>query len=176
MAVAPDSGKVVQGFARGDLFTVVLEHFQTDTADYADYILPATRSWSTGTSTWPTARPMCCSTARPLRPVGQARSNAQIFRDLAARMGFDRPCFADSDEGLCRQAFGNAVDYAGCSNAGLCHAERARCALCRRPLPHALGPLRILQRPAGRRKAWMACPTTFPTTSGRAPAPATRWR
>lgn len=42
VAVAPDSSRVVQGFARSDLFTVVLEHFQTDTADYADYILPAT--------------------------------------------------------------------------------------------------------------------------------------
>jgi anaerobic selenocysteine-containing dehydrogenase len=42
VAVAPESGKVVQGFAREDLFTVVLEHFQTDTADHADFILPAT--------------------------------------------------------------------------------------------------------------------------------------
>ncbi len=42
VAVAPESGKVVLGFAREDLFTVVLEHFQTDTADYADFILPAT--------------------------------------------------------------------------------------------------------------------------------------
>ena len=42
VAIAPDSGKVAQGFAREDLFTVVLEHFQTDTADYADILLPAT--------------------------------------------------------------------------------------------------------------------------------------
>ena len=42
VAVAPDSGVVVRGFAREDLFTVVLEHFHTDTADFADYILPAT--------------------------------------------------------------------------------------------------------------------------------------
>jgi anaerobic selenocysteine-containing dehydrogenase len=42
VAVAARSGEVIQGFAREDLFTVVLEHFQTDTADYADYILPAT--------------------------------------------------------------------------------------------------------------------------------------
>ncbi len=42
VAVAPQSGQVIQGFAREDLFTVVLEHFQTDTADYADYVLPAT--------------------------------------------------------------------------------------------------------------------------------------
>ena len=42
VAVAPESPKVVQGFRREDLFTVVLEHFQTDTADHADYVLPAT--------------------------------------------------------------------------------------------------------------------------------------
>ena len=42
LAIAPDSGKVMRGFEREDLFTVVLEHFQTDTADYADILLPAT--------------------------------------------------------------------------------------------------------------------------------------
>ena len=112
VAVAPDSGKVVQGFAREDLFTVVLEHFHTDTADYADYILPATTQlehwdvhWSYGHTDVVLNRPA-------IAPVGQARSNAQIFRDLAARMGFTDPCFDDSDEALCRQAFGSGVDYA----------------------------------------------------------------
>ncbi|WP_312780025.1 molybdopterin oxidoreductase family protein [Acidovorax temperans] len=112
VAVAPDSGKVVQGFAREDLFTVVLEHFHTDTADYADYILPATTQlehWDVHLAYGHTDVML----NRPaIAPVGQARSNAQIFRDLAARMGFADPCFADSDEALCRQAFGNAVDYA----------------------------------------------------------------
>ena len=111
-AVAPDSGKVVQGFAREDLFTVVLEHFHTDTVDYADYVLPATTQlehWDIHTSYGHTDVML----NRPaIAPVGQARSNAQIFRDLAARMGLTDPCFADSDETLCRQAFGNAVDYA----------------------------------------------------------------
>ena len=112
VAVAPDSGKVVQGFAREDLFTVVLEHFHTDTADYADYILPATTQlehwdvhWSYGHTDVVLNRPA-------IAPVGEARSNAQIFRDLAARMGFTDPCFDDSDEALCRQAFGSGVDYA----------------------------------------------------------------
>ena len=41
-AVAPDASAVRRGLAREDLFTVVLEHFQTDTADWADYVLPAT--------------------------------------------------------------------------------------------------------------------------------------
>jgi anaerobic selenocysteine-containing dehydrogenase len=45
-----------------------------------------------------------------LPPRGLARSNAQIFRDLAARMGFDEPCFRDDDEALARQAFTDAVD------------------------------------------------------------------
>ena len=112
VAVAPDSGKVVQGFAREDLFTVVLEHFQTDTADYADFILPATTQlehWDVHLAYGHTDVLL----NRPaIAPVGQARSNAQIFRDLAARMGLTDPCFADSDEALCRQAFGNAVDYA----------------------------------------------------------------
>ena len=112
VAVAPDSGKVVQGFAREDLFTVVLEHFHTDTADYADYILPATTQlehWDVHLAYGHTDVML----NRPaIAPVGEARSNAQIFRDLAAGMGFADPCFADSDETLCRQAFGNAVDYA----------------------------------------------------------------
>ncbi len=112
VAVAPDSSKVVQGFAREDLFTVVLEHFKTDTADYADYILPATTQlehWDIHLSYGHTDVLL----NRPaIAPQGQARSNAQIFRDLAARMGFAEPCFDESDEALCRQAFGDAVDYA----------------------------------------------------------------
>ena len=112
VAVAPDSAKVVRGFAREDLFTVVLEHFRTDTADYADYILPATTQlehWDVHLSYGHTDVVL----NRPaIAPLGEARSNAQIFRDLAARMGFTEPCFADSDEALCRQAFGDAVDYA----------------------------------------------------------------
>ncbi len=111
VAVAPESGKVVAGFARDDLFTVVLEHFQTDTADHADYILPAT----TQLEHWDVHLAYGHTDAllnRPaIAPVGQARPNTQIFRDLAARMGFDDPCFADTDEDLCRMAFGGQVDF-----------------------------------------------------------------
>ena len=105
VAVAPDSAKVVQGFARDDLFTVVLEHFLTDTADHADYVLPATTQlehWDAHTSYGHTTAML---NKPAIAPVGQARSNAQIFRDLAARMGFNDPCFADSDETMARGAF-----------------------------------------------------------------------
>ncbi|MFT4242412.1 MAG: molybdopterin-dependent oxidoreductase [Acidovorax sp.] len=111
VAVAPDSAKVAQGFAREDLFTVVLEHFATDTADYADYVLPATTQlehWDVHLSYGHTDVLL----NRPaIAPMGQARSNAQIFRELAARMGFTDPCFADSDEALCQQAYGDKVDF-----------------------------------------------------------------
>ena len=111
VAVAPDSSKVVQGFAREDLFTVVLEHFQTDTADYADYILPATTQlehWDVHLSYGHTDVLL----NRPaIAPVGEAKPNTQIFRELAARMGFTDPCFSQDDESLCRTAYGSAVDF-----------------------------------------------------------------
>ena len=111
VAVAPESGKVVQGFLREDLFTVVLEHFQTDTADHADVILPATTQlehWDIHTSYGHTDVLL----NRPaIAPVGESRTNTDIFRALAARLGFDDPCFADDDETLCRTAFGTTVDF-----------------------------------------------------------------
>eukprot|EP01036_Dinobryon_divergens_P043372 gene43372-57725_t len=111
LAIAPDSSKVAQGFAREDLFTVVLEHFQTDTADYADYLLPATTQlehWDIHTSYGHTDVLL----NRPaIAPVGESRTNTDIFRALAARLGFDDPCFTDDDETLCRTAFGSAVDF-----------------------------------------------------------------
>ena len=112
VAVAPDSGKVVQGFGREDLFTVVLEHFQTDTADYADYILPATTQlehWDVHTTYGHTDILL----NRPaIAPVGQARTNTDIFRALAQAMGYSEPCFADDDLALCRMAFDARVDFA----------------------------------------------------------------
>ena len=112
VAVAPESGKVVQGFAREDLFTVVLEHFQTDTADYADYILPATTQlehWDLHTSYGHTD---ILLNQPAIAPVGQARTNTDIFRALAQRMGFSESCFEDDDLTLCRTALGDAQGFA----------------------------------------------------------------
>ncbi|TWO67894.1 molybdopterin oxidoreductase family protein [Caenimonas sedimenti] len=111
VAVAPESGKVVQGFAREDLFTVVLEHFQTDTADYADYVLPATTQlehWDIHLAYGHTDIML----NRPaIAPVGGARTNTDIFRALASRMGLDEPCLQEDDFSLCRTAFGDRVDF-----------------------------------------------------------------
>jgi anaerobic selenocysteine-containing dehydrogenase len=111
VAVAPESSKVVRGFAREDLFTVVLEQFRTDTADHADYVLPATTQlehWDIHMSYGHTDVLL----NRPaIAPVGQARPNTAVFRELAGRMGFQESCFRDTDETLCRQAFGDRVDF-----------------------------------------------------------------
>jgi anaerobic selenocysteine-containing dehydrogenase len=112
VAVAPESGKVAAGFRREDLFTVVLEHFLTDTADHADYVLPATTQlehWDAHTSYGHT---YVLLNEPALPPRGQAKSNGEIFRLLAARLGFDEPCLRDSDEQMARQAFTEAVDAA----------------------------------------------------------------
>jgi anaerobic selenocysteine-containing dehydrogenase len=111
VAVAPQSGAVVRGFAREDLFTVVLEHFQTDTADYADIVLPATTQlehWDIHTAYGHTD---VLLNQPAIAPLGEARSNTQIFRDLAQAMDFDDPCFADDDETLCRTAFDGMIDF-----------------------------------------------------------------
>jgi anaerobic selenocysteine-containing dehydrogenase len=110
-AVAPESGKVVQGFARADLFTVVLEHFMTDTADLADYVLPATTQLEHLDVHTSYGHTWALINEPAIAPLGEAKPNTQIFRELAARMGFTEPCFADSDEALARTAFTGAVDF-----------------------------------------------------------------
>jgi anaerobic selenocysteine-containing dehydrogenase len=105
VAVAPDSRRVVAGFAREDLFTVVLEHFLTDTADHADIVLPATTQLEHWDTQGAYGHTYVMLNRPAIAPLGQAKSNAQIFRELAAHMGFDDPCFADGDEPMVRQAW-----------------------------------------------------------------------
>jgi anaerobic selenocysteine-containing dehydrogenase len=101
-AVAPDQSAVIEGLKREDLFTVVLEHFQTDTADYADYVLPAT----TQLEHWDMMRAYghhFVSLNRPaIPPVGESLPNSEIFRRMAAALGYDDPHFAEEDETILR--------------------------------------------------------------------------
>jgi anaerobic selenocysteine-containing dehydrogenase len=104
VAVAPQSQKVVAGFAREDLFTVVLEHFMTDTADHADYVLPATTQLEHLDVHTTYGHTDVMFNEAAVAPIGEARPNAQIFRDLAAHLGFTEACFSDDDEALAREA------------------------------------------------------------------------
>lgn len=104
-AVAPDSARVTEGLAREDLYTIVLEHFQTDTADYADLLLPATTQLehldvhkSYGHTYLMLNRPA-------IEPLGQARPNSEIFRGIARAMGLQEAALYEDDETLARAAF-----------------------------------------------------------------------
>ena len=112
VAVAPQSPKVVQGFQREDLFTVVLEQFMTDTADHADYVLPATTQLEHLDVHTSYGHTYVLMNQPAVAPLGEAKPNTQVFRELAARMGFDEPCFHDSDEQLALQAFTSDIDLA----------------------------------------------------------------
>ncbi|WP_409269730.1 molybdopterin-dependent oxidoreductase [Massilia sp. BHUDP2] len=105
LAIAPDSAKVQQGFEREDLFTVVLEHFQTDSADYADILLPATTQLEHVDAHLAYGHLYMMANNAAIAPIGEAKPNTEFFRLLAARMGFDDPCFQESDDQLAAQAF-----------------------------------------------------------------------
>ena len=111
VAVAPESPKVVEGFEREDLFTVVLEHFMTDTADHADYVLPATTQLEHLDVHSSYGHTYVLINEPAIAPLGEAKTNTQVFRELAARMGFDEPCFADDDETIARAAFGSRIRF-----------------------------------------------------------------
>lgn len=101
-SVAPHQNLVLQGLRRPDLFTVVIEQFQTDTADYADILLPAT-TFLEHTDLYLSYGHYYLQMARPaLQPPGEAKSNFEVFRLLAERMGFDDDCFRDTEDDVIR--------------------------------------------------------------------------
>ena len=102
-AVAPDQQSVLAGLRREDLFTIVLEHFQTDTADYADILLPATTQLEHLDVHRAYGHTYVMLNTPAIAPIGEAKPNTEIFRLLANRMGFTEPCFTDSDEEMVDQ-------------------------------------------------------------------------
>jgi anaerobic selenocysteine-containing dehydrogenase len=101
-AIAPNQTRVAEGLRREDLFTVVLEQLQTDTADYADIVLPVT-TFLEHTDIYRAYGHYYLQLARPALPAsGESKSNVEIFRLLAKRMGFTEPCFDDSEDDMIR--------------------------------------------------------------------------
>jgi anaerobic selenocysteine-containing dehydrogenase len=103
-AVAPDQGAVLRGLRREDLFTVVHEQFFTDTADYADIVLPATTFLEHKDVQGAYGHYYVQLSDQAIEPLGEARPNVWLFGQLAQRMGFDEACFRDSAEDLIAQA------------------------------------------------------------------------
>jgi molybdopterin guanine dinucleotide-containing S/N-oxide reductase-like protein len=103
-AVAPDQSQVLRGMAQPDLFTVVHEQFFTDTADYADILLPATTFLEHKDVQGAYGHYYVQISNQAIEPRGEAHSNVALFSALAQRMGFTEPCFRDTPEELIAQA------------------------------------------------------------------------
>lgn len=102
--VAPNVTKVRQGLMREDLFTVVHDLFLTETAMYADIVLPASSSFESTdfyTSYWHHYLQIQLPV---IERYGEAKSNMEVFKLLAEEMGFTEPAFTDTEEDMIRQA------------------------------------------------------------------------
>ncbi len=103
-AVCPDSNAVVRGLQRPDLFTVVHEQFMTDTADYADIVLPATTFFEHKDLQGAYGHYYLQVSTQAIEPLGECRSNVDLFRELGQRMGFDDECFRESVDSMIDRA------------------------------------------------------------------------
>lgn len=103
-AVCPDQSRVLKGMRREDLFTIVHEQFQTDTADYADIVLPATTQLEHFDIHSSYGHLFVQANEPAIAPLHEVKSNTDVFRLLAAKMGFEEDLFQVSDEDLARQS------------------------------------------------------------------------
>ncbi len=129
-AVAPNQNTVLRGMMRPDLFTVVHEQFFTDTADYADILLPAPTFLETKDVHGAYGHLYAQISQPAIVPLGEARSNVALFSELGRRMGFSESCFRDSDDDLIDQALRTSDPwFAGIDRERLEREGHARLAL-----------------------------------------------
>ena len=103
-AVCPNHNEVIRGLKRPDLFTVVHEQFFTDTTDYADIVLPATTFFEHKDLQTSYGHYYLQVSNQAMDPVGECRSNVEMFRALAVRMGFEEDCFRESADSMIDRA------------------------------------------------------------------------
>ncbi len=133
MVVCPEQEKVAAGMAREDLFTVVADHFLTDTARYADVVLPATTQLEQHDVMFSWGHFYVTLNTPAIEPLGEAVPNTEIFRRLAARMGFTEDCFARTDADM----LGEAFDWSDPAMAGITLESLRRTGWARLNLPSA---------------------------------------
>ena len=115
LVVAPEQDKVIKGLMREDLFTVVSEHFITDTARYADIVLPATTQMEQEEIMFSWGHFYLSYNNRAIKPQGECVTNTELFRRLAKAMGMDDPFFQRSDE----QMIADSMDWANPALQGI---------------------------------------------------------
>ena len=102
-ASVPHQNKVLRGIAREDLFTVVADHFMTDTARYADIVLPATMAIEHQDLLIAYGHLYIAWNEPAASPPGECLAATEMFRRLSRTMGLDTPALYDSDETIGRQ-------------------------------------------------------------------------
>jgi anaerobic selenocysteine-containing dehydrogenase len=142
-AIAPERGVVVQGLAREALFTVVLEHFMTDSARWADWVLPATTQLEHWDVHLAYGHYVVSLNTPAIAPLGESLPNTEIFRRLAAAMGMDHPALRDDDITMIRQTLAsNAPQLEGITFEALRERGWMRLNIPRPYLPYADGNFR----------------------------------
>ena len=135
-AVAPNQSKVLAGLRRDDLFVAVHEQVMTDTCRYADVVFPATSILEQLDLHKAYGHLYVQLSEAAIEPLGEAVPNTELFRRLAARMGYDEPAFRDSDEELVRQA----LETSHPSMAGITYERLRRDGWARLAVPRPFAP------------------------------------
>ena len=116
--VQPDAGRVIRGLGREDLFTVVIEHFMTDTARYADIVLPSTTQLEHFDILGSWGHDYITINKPAVAPVGEAKSHGEIMRLLAQRLLLGHPSLRESDGEIAASALPPSVDLDALKEAG----------------------------------------------------------
>jgi len=152
-AVCPEHNLVVRGLRREDLFTVVHEQFFTDTTDYADILLPATTFFEQKDLVKSYGTLYLQVSQQAIDPLGECRSNVELFRELALRMGFEDACFRETVDELIDDALSSgAPQLAGITRERLEREPQVR--------------LNLHGDESG--KPWLPFAKGFPTPNGKA--------
>jgi len=132
-SIAPDQERVLTGLSREDLFVVVLEQFMTDTASFADVVLPATTQLEHLDVLFSWGHHYLTFNEPAIEPQGEAKPNTEAFRLIAARLGLDDPLFRETDQELVDQLL------AGFDEGELRTRGWRKVDLGQGPIPHAEG-------------------------------------
>lgn len=148
LVVAPDTGRVKEGLSREDLFTVVLEQVMTETARFADYLLPATLFYE-HPDLYTSYGHYYLSWNEPLvPPEGEARPNTWVFRELAKRLGLEEPTLYWTAEEVAKSLLDSDHPYLqGITLERLKREGFAKLNLPKPFLPFAEGPVRFSPPP-----------------------------
>lgn len=123
-AIAPNRNRVKKGLLREDLFTVVAEQFLTDTTDYADIVLPATTFLENKDLYFSYGHYWMQYAEPAIEAPGECKSNVELFRLLAERMGFKESCFRDSEDEMIAQTIDSGHEFLKGVSLPVLQAER----------------------------------------------------